>query len=125
MSTTFKLDLNEKEITGVVKRGFALTNEKFGEESQREITSPKWDYPKPGSDIVDLGQLRDSYTTSTTPDGLETSHSWTARHAMANHEGAKYRDGRTRPARRWTEEPVERFDKNFEAITRPLLEAVK
>lgn len=125
MSTTFKLDLNEREITDALKKAFRSANEKFGEESQREITSPKWDYPKPGSDIVDLGQLRDSYTTSTTPDGLETSHSWTARHAMANHEGAEYRDGRKRPPRRWTKEPHDNFENNFDAVAKTLLEAVK
>lgn len=136
MSTTFKLDLNEKEITAALKKAFRSANEKFGEESQREITSPKWDWPGDTHrknkkiagkkrDIVDLGQIRDSYDPTYAPNGLEVTHSWKARHSMANHEGAKFKDGRETPAREWTKEPHDNFENNFDAVAKTLLEAVK
>lgn len=134
--TTFKLDLNEKEITNALVEAFGEANDKFEEEAQREITSPKWDWPNETlrknkeiagtkRDIVDRGQIRDSYTRSKNRSSTEFTHSWTADHAMANHEGAKFRDGRETPARPWTEKPVEQFEGNFDAIAKVKLERVK
>lgn len=120
----FELKLNSGEIEGVLKEAFGEANELFGAESQQEITSPKWDWPEHGSDIVDTGQLRDSYEHRRQSDTV-SEHSWNARHAMANHEGAKYRNGSTRPARRWTKEPTENFEDNFEVIARVKLERVR
>lgn len=134
--TTFKLDFNEKEITAALVEAFQEANDKFEEQAQQEITSVKWNWPNETlrrnkqmagtkRDIVDLGQIRDSYTRSKNRDGTEFTHSWTSDHAMANHEGAKFRDGRETPARPWTEEPVKKFEGNFDAIAKVKLERVK
>lgn len=120
----FRLDLNDKQIEGGMIDAFGSANDLLQAESQQEITDPKWDWPQPGSDIVDLGQLRDS-NEQRVISPTEREHSWNARHAMANHEGAKHRNGRTTPARRWTEEPVKNFEKNFEALARLNLEKLK
>jgi|SRR5690625_919756 len=120
----FELSLNGDQIEGALKEAFRDANDKFGEEAQREITEPKWDYPQAGSDIVDTGQLRDSYEHRR-PSDTVNEHSWNARHAMANHEGARYRNGTTRPARPWTKEPAENFEDNFDALARVKLERVK
>lgn len=123
--TTFTLDLNDREITAALRDAFQEANEKFSEEAQREITSKKWDWPEPGSDIVDRGQLRDSYAPSSSMDGLEVTHAWTAEHAMANHEGAKYADGHTRPGRPWTKAPITKFERNFDAVAKVKLGRIK
>lgn len=122
----FELKFNSGEIEGALKESFGETNELFGAESQQEITEPKWDWPVSPSprDIVLDGQLRDSYEHRRISDTVH-EHAWNARHAMANHEGAKYRNGRTRPARPWTKEPTENFEDNFEAIARVKLERVR
>lgn len=120
----FNLTLNDKQIEGGMIDAFGSANDLLQAEAQQEITSPKWDWPQPGSDIVDLGQLRDSYEQRVIS-ATEREHSWNARHAMANHEGARYRNGSKRPPRRWTEEPVKNFESNFEAIARVNLDKIK
>ena len=121
----FELNFNNEQILGAVVEAFGEAGDKFGEEAQREITSPVWDFPQPGSDIVDLGNLRDSYTQVARANGTIFEHQWNARHAMANHEGARYRNGSTRPARPWTKEPIENFERNFAAIARVKLDRIR
>ena len=120
----FRLDLNDKQIEGELIDAFGSANDLLGVESQQQITDPLWDWPQPGSDIVLDGELRDSYEQRVISP-TEREHSWNARHAMANHEGARYANGSTRPPRRWTDEPVKNFKGNFEAIARVNLERIK
>lgn len=124
------VDIHSGPLQAAVKRGFVLANERLGVEAQQEITSNKWEWPVEPSprDIVDDGQLRDSYRGNLQPDELNRhvyDHEWPVAHAMANHEGAVYRNGSSRPGRPWTKEPLARFKGNVQAQLRAELERLK
>lgn len=106
----FALEWNDKLILAALKPAWDRSNEVLGRDFQKEITSNKWNWPRGDSprDIVDTGQLRDSYAPQAGMDGdaLIYNHAWPTEYAMAVHEGAKFTDGRTMPGRPWTEEPT-------------------
>lgn len=108
----FALEWNDKLILAALKPAWDRSNEVLGRDFQKEITSNKWNWPRGDSprDIVDTGQLRDSYAPQAGMDGdaLIYDHAWPTEYAMAVHEGAKFKaDNRPDlPARRWTEEPL-------------------
>lgn len=116
----FEIHMNDDEILAALVEPFHRANEALGVAFANEITAKKWEWPGEttrtkgevvGSprDIVDLGDLRRSYVGKREA-GLPTpehSHTWSMDYAMAVHEGAKFQDGHTTPARPWTKKPLE------------------
>lgn len=114
-----KLDLNEKEIVGALQDAFRETNEVLGRKFAQAIDDPRWPWPGDtqrhrgeavGSprNIVDRGELKASYSPSSTPNTYR--HAYTAEHAMAVHEGAVYKDGSTMTARPWVRQTLRDTD---------------
>ncbi len=103
----FEVRFNTAQLLAGAEAAFNEANMVLGREFQKRITSNMWAWPSSPSprDIVDHGQLRDSYTpTAITPTVFE--HAWNTEYAMAVHEGALYKDGkgnavRAMPARPW------------------------
>lgn len=107
----FSLRLSTREVTKEMEDAFQQTNELLGRQFQKEITSDKWAWPTTPSprDIVDTGQLRDSYEGD--PVGpREYQHTYNTRYALAVHEGAVFRDGHSMPARPWMRQGLKDFD---------------
>lgn len=105
--TDFQVTFNTTQLLAAADAAWGEANMVLGREFQKRITSNIWAWPRSPSprDIVDQGQLRDSYTpTAITPTVFE--HAWNTDYAMAVHEGAVYKDGagnavRAMPARKW------------------------
>jgi hypothetical protein len=104
------LEWRGDEILGELQQPFKEANELLGRNAQQQITSNKWAWPAAPSprDIVDNGQLRDSYLPVDL--GLEYEHTWNTDYAMAVHEGAVFKDGRSMPARPWMRQALKEFD---------------
>lgn len=124
----FVIEWNADRILGSLAKPFREANEILGNRFLKEITSNKWSWPTQPSprDIVDLGQLRNSYDgRSLTPDTYE--HSWNTEYAMAVHEGAKFKDGRTMKARKWTRLPLKQgiLETAFAKLAGPELERIR
>lgn len=136
MPDDFDIKWNDEQILGSLVEPFHQANEALGTRFQNEITAKKWEWDgetdrKSGEtattprDIVDLGDLRRSYVGEREA-GLpnpEHSHTWNADHAMAVHEGAKFKDGRTMPGRDWTNEPLKKrvLETAFEKLAKAAL----
>lgn len=103
--TDFQVTFNTTQLLAAADAAWGEANMVLGREFQKRITSNMWAWPSSPSprDIVDQGQLRDSYTpTSITPVVFE--HAWNTEYAMAVHEGAVRKAGNTTvttPARPW------------------------
>lgn len=124
----FDLDWNGDEIVEALSEPFHQANEVLGREFAKEITANKWDWPSAPTprDIVDTGELRRSYAGERASK-TEHDHSWNTDYAMAVHEGAKFKDGRTMPARPWTKEPLEKgkLENAFEKLAKAELRRIK
>lgn len=129
--TDIDLTWNDKQILAAMEPAFQRANEVLGRKFQQEISDPKWAWPTSPSprDIVDLGQLRDSYDAQPGKDGQNPihDHTWSTEYAMAVHEGAEYRDGRSMPGRPWTKAPIndDVLEKAFEKYAGPELGKIK
>lgn len=85
----FEVKFNTTELLAGAEAAFKDANMILGREFQKRITSNTWQWPSEPSprDIVDTGQLRDSYTP-TALSKTEHEHAWNTEYAMAVHEGA-------------------------------------
>ncbi len=103
---------------------FYQANEVFGRAFQAEITRRKWSWPRPPleRDIVDTGNLRQSYAGERARERGDPAfdHAWNTEYAMAVHEGAVFKNGTKFPARPWTKKPLDdgTLEKAFEALAR-------
>ena len=106
----FNLDWKGDDIPNQLAEPFYQANELLGRAFTKEITSNKWDWNAPPSprDIVDNGQLRDSYQAKRGREGGDPifDHSWPVEYAMAVHEGAVFDNGMIHPQRPWTRDPL-------------------
>lgn len=132
MAANFDIKFNTVELVDAAEEAFQSVNEALGVQFTRRITGNIWDWPTPepsgtptGSlpeepaknphepsprDIVDLGQLRDSYKGPNMLEPTLAEHSWPTEYAMAVHEGARFADGRSMPARPWTTRTIKEWD---------------
>lgn len=98
----FDVTFNTAQLLAGAEAAWQPANQVLGRQFQQRITSNIWSWPTGDSprDIVDLGQLRDSYEGD-----LESPttyrHSWNTEYAMAVHEGARLKNGGVMPARPW------------------------
>ena len=101
-----------------LRQAFKEANDVTGRRFQQEITSNKWAWPNPPSprDIVDLRNLRDSYTPQVGE--TEWRHQWLVEHAIYAHEGWTTRSGFVGPPRRWTTAPRQDFPKVYVLLAR-------
>lgn len=106
----FTLTFNTVEIVGAAESVWDDANKLLGREFQKRITSNIWAWPHGESprDIVDLGQLRDSYDPQPiTPTVYQ--HPWATEYALAVHEGAR-RKTASLPARPWVRVTLREYD---------------
>lgn len=108
----FDIKFNTVELVNAAEEAFQSTNEALGVQFTRRITGNIWDWPNAPSprDVVDLGQLRDSYKGPNMLEPTLAEHSWPTEYAMAVHEGARFADGRSMPARPWTTRTIKEWD---------------
>lgn len=115
------LTFNDGEILSALEEAFGEANELFGRHATEEITAPKW--PPDQRDIVDSGNLRDSYVP--TAGRGEYEHAWPVEYAMAQHEGAQLAGGSSIPAKPWTKEPLEQLPEDFDRLAVQKLERIR
>ena len=113
------VSFNDAAILKALEQAFKEANEKMIGDFVQEMTDPKWQWPTNPSprDIIDNGTLKGSHQA--TPGQHEYLHEWGGEaggYSLAVHEGARFSDGRTMPARRWTVLPLKKFEKNFGVI---------
>ncbi len=84
---------------------------------REEISADKWEFPTPPTvrDVVDTGRLRDSQTSTVSPEG-EIRFAWTAPYAPQVHEGGVGLDGQRFPGRPWTRAPLAEMPLKFAEI---------
>lgn len=102
----FEVRFNTTQLLAAADAAWVDANAILGREFQKRVTSNMWAWPSTPSprDIVDQGQLRDSYTPQAiTPVVFE--HAWNTEYAMAVHEGAVYKDGEGNAVRGMTARP--------------------
>lgn len=107
----FDLTFNSAQLLDGAEAAFKDFNQVLGRQFQQRITDNIWPWPTGDSprDIVDLGQLRDSYDLDEV--GPTTfDHRWPTDYAMAVHEGAVRSGGSTTPARPWVRVTLREFD---------------
>lgn len=107
----FEVHFNTVQLLGAAQAAFKDANMLLGIELQKSITKNRWSWPNEPSprDIIDKGQLRDSYSpTPMPPDMYE--HSWGTEYAMAVHEGAVFKDGHSMPSRPWVSATLREYD---------------
>lgn len=108
----YEVKFNTVELLAAAEGAFQQTNEILGREFQKRITDNRWSWPSGDSprDIVDTGQLRDSYTpTRISPTVYE--HAWNTEYAMAVHEGAVFKSRQyVMPARPWVRVTLREVD---------------
>ena len=118
----FDLDWKGDTIPDELDEPFYQANEILGRRFTQQITARTWEWPtKPTPrDIVDFGQLRDSYQAERGREGDDplVDHAWTAGHALAVHQGAVFDDGSTMPARPWTKKSIDDgvLERTFEKL---------
>lgn len=134
--------LNDTEIISVLTEPWMQANELLGRAFQGQFDRWIWSWPgetqrRAGApvgsprNIIDRGQLRNSYEPARIPNapgGPEYEHGWTARHAMAVHEGAVFTRRRyVLPGRPWTLEPLENgtLENNFLRLADAALEQIR
>ena len=118
------LDWQGDEIPSELGEAFYRANEVLGRAFQSEVTANKWQWPNPPSprDIVDTGNLRQSYSGERTRERGDPAfdHAWNTEYAMAVHEGAVLKNGTKLPARPWTEKPLDTgvLERAFDALAK-------
>lgn len=119
------LDLNDDQVLQAVDGAFTEANELLGRQAQQEITANKWNWPRAPSprDIVDQGQLRNSYGGKR--EGDSYAHTWATEYAAAVLAGYVTRSGSTMPGRDWTKEPLGEFPETFQERANDKLRGVK
>ena len=107
----FEITFNNVQLVEGAEAAFQSANELLGVQFTRRITDNDWEWPTEPSprDIVDTGQLRNSYSPIPMPP-TEYEHAWDTEYAMAVHEGAVFEDGHTMPARPWVRRTFDEFD---------------
>lgn len=107
----FEVKFNTTMLLAGAESAFGDANMILGRELQKRITDNRWGWPTDPSprDIVDKGQLRDSYTP-TAISKTEHEHAWNTEYAMAVHEGVVFQGGRSMPARPWVRVTLREFD---------------
>ena len=134
----FEVRFNTTEILGAATQAFQETNELLGVEFQKRITDLVWPWPgktvrKTGvvadspRNIVDQGQLRDSYNNGRRITPTVFEHAWDTEYAMAVHEGAVFKRGGTLPGRPWVRVTLREVDVAdiYARLARALLSQVK
>lgn len=114
----FTIKFNTVQLLGAAEEAFKSVNEAAGVQFTRRITENRWEWPREPSprDIVDLGQLRDSYKGPRMIEPTLAEHAWPVDYAMAVHEGANIKNawGRgirvTLPARPWVTTTLKEWD---------------
>lgn len=107
----FDVTFNTAQLLAGAEAAWQPANQVLGRQFQKRITSNMWPWPTGDSprDIVDVGQLRDSYEGD-----LESRttyrHSWNTEYAMAVHEGARLKNGGVMPARPWVRVTLRDYD---------------
>ncbi|MGL5915739.1 MAG: hypothetical protein ACRCZG_05715 [Culicoidibacterales bacterium] len=106
-----KLVLTPERITRKIERAFKAANMGLQRNMVKQITSDKWNWGD-GSlrDIVDTGLLRSSQQPPNFVTALKAIHANTVNYAVAVHEGATFKDGRTMPGRPWMTQALKEFD---------------
>lgn len=103
------INLRLDQVKRELNDAFAEANEALEPKFLAEIEAEKW--PPDSRDIIDTGDLRDSY------EGFEGDgrfdHAWTVDYATAVHEGAVLANGGRMIARPWTKEPLETLEEEF------------
>lgn len=107
----FEIHFNTVQLIGAAEAAFKDANMLLGRQFQQSITANKWPWPNEPSprDIVDTGQLRDSYADEPLSK-TEHVHSWNTEYAMAVHEGAVFNDGHSMPGRPWVRTTLRDYD---------------
>jgi len=86
------LEWRGQAVTEDLAEPFYQANELLGREFTKQITRRDWDWPVGESprDIVNLGQLRDSYQMDRERDagGIYCDHTWPVQHALPVHSTA-------------------------------------
>jgi hypothetical protein len=118
----FELTFNTAQLIAGAEAAWNPANQVLGREFQKRITANQWPWPTGDSprDIVDTGQLRDSYQgDAETPTTYR--HAWATEYALAVHEGAVLENGGVMPARPWVRVTLRDYD--FAAAYSKLAEA--
>lgn len=98
----FEINFNSAALLDGAEAAFKDFNLVLGRQFQRRITDTIWPWPSGDSprDIVDLGQLRDSYDMGEISP-TEFQHEWDTEYAMAVHEGAVREAGTVNVKAHW------------------------
>lgn len=97
-----KIEVDFSKIHRAKEAAFKDMAEIMSGEFTKAITSPTWDWPTGGKrDIVDTGRLRISQVKKV--GGLTATYAWPTEYAVAVHNGYISRNGRSWPARPWTD----------------------
>lgn len=116
----FDLTFNSAQLLDGAEAAFKDFNQVLGRQFQQRITDNIWPWPTETErengetastkrDIVDLGQLRDSYDLDEV-NPATFDHRWPTDYAMAVHEGAARSGGKSTPARPWVRKTLADFD---------------
>lgn len=107
----YEVHFNTVQLLSAAEGAFKDANMILGRQFQQRITSNTWPWPTDPSprDIVDKGQLRDSYADEAIS-RTEHEHSWNTEYAMAVHEGAVFKSGHSMPGRPWVRVTLRDFD---------------
>ena len=112
MPDDFEVKFNTVQLVAAAESAWPEANMILGRQFQKRITANQWQWPTDPSprDIVDTGQLRDSYTP-TAISATEHEHAWNTEYAMAVHEGAVFKNRQyVMPARPWVRVTLRDFD---------------
>ena len=124
----FEVRFNTTQLVAAAESVWPDANMVLGRQFQQRITANQWPWPTDPSprDIVDTGQLRDSYTPIPMPPNMY-EHSWDTEYAMAVHEGAVRGDGGSMPGRPWVRVTLRDFDfaKAFGKLAQSALNKVR
>ena len=91
---------------------------------RKQFETPKWDWPREtvrsnGSvvdsprDIVDTGELRDSYSNEVRNEGKTVAHIWSAKHAAIRYLGGTDANGNYRPGADWVQGGLDDTESGF------------
>lgn len=101
-------------LDAAIKVAMNKTAARLDTRFREEIESEEWNYPTEPKvrDIVDTGRLRDSQTSTVTPEGgYEVK--WQTPYATQVHEGGVTTSGQRFPGRPWTRDPIAELPEIF------------
>jgi hypothetical protein len=112
-----KIQINDNIVKKRIERAAIDLGFILGIRFTQAITDPVYQWPRGDSprDIVDTGELRNSQRQDPPVFGAKSvtfRYAWTAPHAIAVHNGARFRNGTELPARPWTQRALKGWDTN-------------